>query len=107
MSAAAEEWGSWIAHDGAGLPDHLRGRVVIIEVEAPPGYAWDVLGDVVFRCVEITAGNEGGVFIWDWRYFGVVHGRTIYERVLRYRVKKPSYMLTLDKYLNVESPADA
>lgn len=97
------EWGPWIEHDGKGHP--LKNGQVYNAVFADLDEFTAVRGaNVPLRTkygVEIFDGGEGSYEpSWTWEYR--------YERVIRYRVRKPLGLTMLESLLeNLPEEVDA
>lgn len=69
------EWGPWIEHDGKGCP--VKGQFVHAVIRRRCGRI------VHYRIIAgLTAGRS-----WDWT--------TVYNPVIRYRIRKPSALQQL------------
>lgn len=71
----SDEWGPWIEHDGG--PNPLPAGT-IVQAYIEPGKLYGPW---------ITSGEPGG---WDWRMLE-------YQRVIRYRIRKPRALEQLRK----------
>lgn len=84
-------WGPWIEHDGAGCPPSIIGKW--IDMEAQHGPIGPRAGQVERR----EGPADPTTVEWDWRFFGMVWGKTIIARIIRYRVRKPSALTLLER----------
>lgn len=97
----SEEWGPWIEHDGKGCPCVGQYVHIVFERELSGRTGGGGRGSIAGPREWIGITNPpDGRGSWDWR--------TVYNRVIHYRIRKPRGLTILEGLLeNLPEEVDA